>query len=318
MFALNYEGLRKRETYNEIINYLMNKQEKIKMPNRLAKQLRESPQLSNLLDGDGEGALDIEQQQRRVAIEIEKEHRIREAANEDGGGPTERRAFQRKPRENAPKTAKGEPEVFAMDVEDFKDDLNGAIDFFNNQVDAKPYKINEKLKEFLASQVPQGTWAPKAPGVCYSPGEAASSSPPPARKTPLAITHGESAPAIFPSRKVVKPRMPRAQKPDPPKSLMNAVPKPTPIKPNLVRHPSQPKFNIGKSTPKTKEEKADEAQRKRTERTIKKNVERVRQTLKTERGPKTKLEEQENNLKETSQNTKGEPTRTRSIRRKTQ
>ena len=55
MFGLNYEGLKKKETYDGIVDYLMNKQENIKMPNRLAKQLRDSPQLSNLLDGDGEG-----------------------------------------------------------------------------------------------------------------------------------------------------------------------------------------------------------------------------------------------------------------------
>ena len=58
MYALNYEGLKKRETCNEIVDYLFSKQEKIKMPNRLAKQLRNSPQLSNLFDGNGEGVLD--------------------------------------------------------------------------------------------------------------------------------------------------------------------------------------------------------------------------------------------------------------------
>ena len=93
MFALNYEGLKKRETYDEIIDYLMNKQEKIKMPNRLAKQLRESPQLSNLLDGDGEGVLDMEEQQKWVTIEIEEEHRIKETADASTG-PTERKAFR--------------------------------------------------------------------------------------------------------------------------------------------------------------------------------------------------------------------------------
>jgi len=97
MHGLNYEGLKKRETYDEIIDYLMNKQEKIKMPNRLAKQLRESPQLSNLLDGDGEGAVDIEQQQRRAALEVERVQRIRETAGPDTGGPTEQRTFQPPP-----------------------------------------------------------------------------------------------------------------------------------------------------------------------------------------------------------------------------
>ena len=50
-------GLKKRQSYDEIVDYLINKQEKIKYPNRLAKQLRNSNQLSNLLDGDGQGLI---------------------------------------------------------------------------------------------------------------------------------------------------------------------------------------------------------------------------------------------------------------------
>ena len=64
MYDINYDGLRKKETYDELIDYVMNKQEKIKYPNRTAKFLRESPQLSNLLDGDGEGLLEMEGQKK--------------------------------------------------------------------------------------------------------------------------------------------------------------------------------------------------------------------------------------------------------------
>ena len=46
-YAINYNGLKKRETYEEIIDYLEDKQEKIKYPNRVATQLRQSHQLSN-------------------------------------------------------------------------------------------------------------------------------------------------------------------------------------------------------------------------------------------------------------------------------
>ena len=46
VYKVNYQGLRKRESYDEIVDYLENKQEQIKYPNRLAKQLTESPQLS--------------------------------------------------------------------------------------------------------------------------------------------------------------------------------------------------------------------------------------------------------------------------------
>jgi len=78
MYGLNYEGLKKRETYDEIVEYIQNKQEKIKYPDRTAKQLRNSPKISNLLDGDGDGYLQTEQaektkmMQAAVATELKK------------------------------------------------------------------------------------------------------------------------------------------------------------------------------------------------------------------------------------------------------
>ena len=62
-YKVTYQGLRKRESYDDIVDYLENKQEKNKYHYSLAKQLRESPQLSNLLDGDGEGTVEMEKQQ---------------------------------------------------------------------------------------------------------------------------------------------------------------------------------------------------------------------------------------------------------------
>ena len=83
------------------------------MPNRVAKQLRNTLQLSSLLDGNGDGVFEMEEQQKRPTEEIEKEHRIRENANEDGG-PDERRTFQPRPRGSAPKTTKSEPQVLSL------------------------------------------------------------------------------------------------------------------------------------------------------------------------------------------------------------
>ena len=80
MFALNYEGLKKRDTYDEIIDYLQNKQEKIKYPNRLAKQVRNTPQLSNLLDGDGEDIENINDQQTDKIILAKREQIIKQSA----------------------------------------------------------------------------------------------------------------------------------------------------------------------------------------------------------------------------------------------
>ena len=52
-YAINYDGLKKRDTYNELIDYIQFGQEKITYPDRFAKRIRESPQISNLLDGEG-------------------------------------------------------------------------------------------------------------------------------------------------------------------------------------------------------------------------------------------------------------------------
>ena len=48
MYAINKQGLREKPNYDELVNYLQNKQEKIVYPDRFAKRIRESPQLSNL------------------------------------------------------------------------------------------------------------------------------------------------------------------------------------------------------------------------------------------------------------------------------
>ena len=74
--ANNYKGLKQRQSYDEIVDYLNNKQEKIIFPTRLAKSLRNSNQLSNLLDGDGEGLINLELQQQNIIKEQQKEHTI--------------------------------------------------------------------------------------------------------------------------------------------------------------------------------------------------------------------------------------------------
>ena len=79
MYAINYDGLRKRDTYNELIDYIQFGQEKITYPDRFAKRVRESPQISNLLDGEGLGKGDMEEQQLNHMKEILKEFAVREA-----------------------------------------------------------------------------------------------------------------------------------------------------------------------------------------------------------------------------------------------
>ena len=79
IYAVNYDGLRKRDTYNELINYIQFKQEKIIYPDRFAKRIRESPQISNLLDGEGLGKGDLEEHEKNRIKEILKEVAIIQA-----------------------------------------------------------------------------------------------------------------------------------------------------------------------------------------------------------------------------------------------
>ena len=53
IYMINYTGLRKRDSYNEIINYLQTDQPKIKYPNRNATFLLNTSQHSSLLELDG-------------------------------------------------------------------------------------------------------------------------------------------------------------------------------------------------------------------------------------------------------------------------
>ena len=79
MYAINYDGLRKRNTYNEIIDYLQFHQEKIIYPDRFAKRIRETPQLTNLLDGEGLGHTELQELDKKRAVDMMKEFAIRES-----------------------------------------------------------------------------------------------------------------------------------------------------------------------------------------------------------------------------------------------
>ena len=50
---INYTGLRKKESYNEILNYIQTDQPTVKYPNRKATCLMNTPQYSSLFELDG-------------------------------------------------------------------------------------------------------------------------------------------------------------------------------------------------------------------------------------------------------------------------
>ena len=79
---VDFAGLRKRQTYEEIINYLEHGQELIKYPNRAAKFLKDSPYLTQL---DGEGMRTLEEQQLGAMRQRAKEDMLRELGYKDYG-----------------------------------------------------------------------------------------------------------------------------------------------------------------------------------------------------------------------------------------
>ena len=72
------QNLRRRPTYNELINYLEVEQPKIKYPDRTATILRNSHYLSQF-DGN---LLDLEEQEKNIEKEKLKEIEIRKIAAE--------------------------------------------------------------------------------------------------------------------------------------------------------------------------------------------------------------------------------------------
>ena len=67
-------GLRKRPTFEGIVDYLAYGQETIRYPDRLAKIIRNHPYLTQL---DGEGMMEMQEQQENAWKAQEREHRIK-------------------------------------------------------------------------------------------------------------------------------------------------------------------------------------------------------------------------------------------------
>ena len=93
-------GLKRRQTYEEVIDYIENDNDNIRNPDRTAKQLRHTFELSQL---DGVGMQLMEQQQFREIKEQEKEHLLRQIASTTGISITEARATQQSPQQNTTK-----------------------------------------------------------------------------------------------------------------------------------------------------------------------------------------------------------------------
>ena len=100
-------GLRKKPTFNELIEYITHGQEVIKYPNRYFRQLRDSPWLSQI---DGEDTNDIEAQQQNQAKIVQRDTIIREVAQQAGTGVAEARVHNHITNNHSHNTYVGNPQ----------------------------------------------------------------------------------------------------------------------------------------------------------------------------------------------------------------
>ena len=79
-----FNGLRKRDTYASLTGYLDGGQERIKYPNRLATQLKNSHEMSDILDSEGKGWFEENKEQMRRFTEQQVQDIVMKENLEEG------------------------------------------------------------------------------------------------------------------------------------------------------------------------------------------------------------------------------------------
>ena len=140
-----------------------NKQEKIKYPNRLATQLRNSPHLSNLLDGAGEGEVEMEKQQMNKIKHEQAEHAVQQIASSSGGTAQILRVAANpinKPLFSGPNT-----QIFDMAIDEKIDDLANKIESESvKQSEVKTSKLSN-IPKLIAGHLGERILSPSVAGL---------------------------------------------------------------------------------------------------------------------------------------------------------
>jgi len=173
MYGINKVGLRERPSYDQLIGYLQGGQEKIKFPDRFAKRVRESPQLSNLLDGEGFSINDINEQQLNHAKEIAKQVAIIQANGDAHLLRTMDKKTQTLPKNPVGKKVTGmqtdipaiktqgvqveETQYFDMAVDDNVADVNEQIEMELDKNDANQEQQRANIVNILQSHLGEVT-----------------------------------------------------------------------------------------------------------------------------------------------------------------
>ncbi len=142
-------GLRKKPTYNSLIEYIQNDQPNIKYPNRLASQIMNSRELSKL---DGVGMIGIEEQQLNLGVERQRQIQISEIATREGTTAKHIRSIK------SPGKKLSEPIFFDIgtdsNTESFMDDIEEIINEEDAKKTAKATGVMSQVISSLANLVP--------------------------------------------------------------------------------------------------------------------------------------------------------------------
>ena len=149
MTNIKNSGLQLRPTYDELVNYVANKQDKIKLPNRLAKQLRNSNQLSNLLDGDGEGLMSMELQQQNIIKEQLKALTINAMADANSTAKVLKVIAQSKPKSQLPQNF----DIAKDDKNDPEEQLSNDIEMVSTQQSQQVAQNKTKFTNLLQAHL---------------------------------------------------------------------------------------------------------------------------------------------------------------------
>ena len=173
MYGINKVGLRERPSYDQLIGYLQGGQEKIRYPDRFAKRVRETPQLSNLLDGEGFSINDINEQQLNHAKEIAKQVAITQTNGDAHLLRTMDKKTQTLPKNPVGKKVTGmqtdipaiktqgvqveETQYFDMAVDDNVADVNEQIEMELDKNDANQEQQRANIVNILQSHLGEVT-----------------------------------------------------------------------------------------------------------------------------------------------------------------
>ena len=157
MYGLNFTGLRKRDTYDEIVDIVEKDRTTIKYPNRQATQLLNSPYMKQI---NGDSLMDIEKQQSNLMKEKMKDVILQQISGLTGIPHIKLRA-EAKPQGIAVRAVDSDMEANErrdMNVEDMRGQIAGLLDATQKVKEEKSERIAQTMRETHE----QGTEAPMA------------------------------------------------------------------------------------------------------------------------------------------------------------